>query len=36
MLLTQVGAGEKYDFRKFDTEIDLCTGGLSASGHLVR
>ena len=35
MALTQMGAGEKYSFRQFDTITDLYTGGLSASTHLV-
>jgi hypothetical protein len=35
MALTQMGAGDKYSFRQFDTITDLYTGGLSASTHLV-
>jgi Zn-dependent M16 (insulinase) family peptidase len=35
MALTQMGAGEKYSFRQFDTLTDLYTGGLSTSSHLV-
>ena len=35
MALTQMGAGEKYSFRQFDTITDLYTGGLSASTLLV-
>lgn len=33
-LLTSMGAGGKYDFRQLDTQIDLYTGGLSASNHV--
>jgi Zn-dependent M16 (insulinase) family peptidase len=36
MTLTQMGAGDKYSFRQFDTVVDLYTGGLSASTHLVK
>ena len=35
MALTQMGAGEKYSFRQFDTITDLYTGGLSVSSHMV-
>lgn len=35
MALTQMGAGDKYSFRQFDTITDLYTGGLSASAHMV-
>ena len=35
MALTQMGAGEKYSFRQFDTITDLYTGGLSVSTHMV-
>ena len=33
-LLSSMGAGNKFDFRKLETSINLYTGGLSTSHHL--
>ena len=33
-LLTEMGAGSKWDYRQMETQADLYTGGLNASLHM--